>query len=655
MASSEVDGASAHRRLPGVMSYRVPWMLRRSVNEEDELQLHEQSAQLLSDMATTDTSPTLHPMMTAINPTAWQPLSLACAVLLLLLSAFAVCVLLAVAVASHSGVLQQLMTPPPRVVTSAHVTPCDVPSPSAVAVEALAPPLSLRFVLNRTHTVSSPTPELLRVGEVLEVCYNSDSAPVMHWIGMVTATADDGQPVHVPVLRLLEGVGGRPASLLSDTVPPPPPPPLLSLSAECGVFVLPWSGSWTLTVLQPQSLPSLSDDLEPFPCYPLLMTRPELQRVIASTYDSINRSMSACGWDPVTATSSMRFIPVHAPPVLKREQSVVAMLHFNVSSSSTIDPSSSSQAQLEHQAYERAFGSAAAGHVGSVGYWYRPLRTLQADRSPGSSEYQPEPVGCPVSFGETTAHQSACDKTSPALQWHPIRGSRAEYLTSPGDLFTYLNHSALIVVGDSMGFALWRGMHCVTSGYAAIFGGVLAVRLVPVHNAVEMLAMFPSLDRQIQPSYEDFLRLVRPPVQGGYSGYAGTKRVHYLWSFGLWMVSYVPRSDWARGLTAIFTHITRYQQEALVSTGEQQRHSFCTLTAIQTEGPDPGWQTDARVQQWNALITRMSTARGFLVIDLHTPSSTRYDARTDNCHYCDTAVYELAHLTLHHITHNDQH
>ena len=193
-----------------------------------------------------------------------------------------------------------------------------------------------------------------------------------------------------------------------------------------------------------------------------------------------------------------------------------------------------------------------------------------------------------------------------------------------------------------MGYSLWRGMHCVLGGYAELPSTWLEKQLQFSHNAVEFLTMFPPFALQHTPSYEDFLALLRTPV-GGYNRDGPTV---YIWNFGIWMISFVPSSDWTRGLDTIMQYVARYAAESLATAGERQRHYFNTVTSFQTAENNNYWQTARRAHSWNEALLRLARKHRVTVVDLHSPTTVRYDARTDNCHYCDTVMYELAHITL---------
>ena len=499
---------------------------------------------------------------------------------------------------------------------------------SGTLLYTVAPP-SRRFVFNASGLTSSPVPSLLRAQRVLEVCFDSDDIPPVYWLGSVSMDGVDG-----PLVPLHRSVPGA------------------ALPPHCAAFVLPRAGVWTIELQQPQKRVLPNDDREPNHCIPL-MTAPNFTRLhsLAQTSAVFDGVLHSCGWTADMTAEEGRLLVANqtiSPPQSARvSERTIARHRFTVPSANDDNNTVTADgAEVSQQLYRSVYGNASGllAH-NALGYWQR--RSASALPAPRTVHYQPEPLGCPTTFyfHNLTGDLARCNFTTPALQWHPTFGSRVSFLASPLAVLRYVNRTVTVVVGDSLGAAIWRGLRCTVRGYAAVQRGSLVNERVQLsHNAIDMLAMFPPLSALVEPSYAEFVQtIVRPPRTDGFQPGGSTVLV---WNIGMWMVSHVSSSDWPRGLHRLMTFVEQYATERRAATGERQRHYFTTLTGVHTLNGQPKWQTATRVSNWNVLLLQVAALHRMPLIDLHSPSSVRADARLDNCHYCDTVAYELAHIVL---------
>ena len=502
--------------------------------------------------------------------------------------------------------------------------------PMCTSLPTAPPPLlapSKRFVFNASGLASSPSAALLRARSVLEVCYETEEWPPPYWLGSVSMDGTDG-----PIVPLYRAVPGAPMPL------------------HCAAFVLPRAGTWNLELQQPQKAASPFDDMEPHHCRAMLPTPNSTQlHHLAQTSAVFNRTLAMCGWTVhMSAEAGLKKTNsqiLHPPQTAPMRERIIARHRFTVAFATDVDEAESAnvQRQLYHSVYRNA--SLLLVH-NTIGYWQRRPASSTTPALPGTSMYQPEPTGCPTTFyfHNITKQLPRCNFSAPALQWHPTFGSRAAFLASPSAIREYVNRTMTVVVGDSLGAAVWRGLRCVVRGYAQVKQNALVdLRVLWSKTPLEMMAMFPPLGALLEPSYAEFVSLI-VHSSGGYNPGGDTV---FVWNVGMWMVSWVASSDWNRGLLRLMRFIKQYAAERLAATGERQRHYFNMLTGVHsTDDHDPNWQTASRVYRWNVLLLQVAVQHSMPLIDLHSPSSVRPDARVDNCHYCDYVSYELAHIVL---------
>ena len=266
-----------------------------------------------------------------------------------------------------------------------------------------------QFVFDQSGIISVPPATLLVPGRLLEVCYSG--WPQIYWIAIIHGVDDKEGITILPVYRPLAVAG--PLDRVGETPP------------SCGFFVLPHPSSYTLTVYQPQLLPSVEDDVEPFICNALTHTG----RDSYSHHESLHRTLRLCGWTPEDELPRQLAVVLHPPKSLRRESSVLASVNFTTPQPRGIPPMLGS---VEKELYKRVFSLASSNVPFNVGYWYisRGIRPDER-RSPGSPLYQPQPTGCPETFKATAGHQSSCNNSAPSYQWHPTFGSRSNRLLSP--------------------------------------------------------------------------------------------------------------------------------------------------------------------------------------------------------------------------------
>lgn len=386
--------------------------------------------------------------------------------------------------------------------------------------------------------------------------------------------------------------------------------------------IVPSSGSYDFVVRAPQAHEGMEIDSDPYWCFvPLVVPHADVEKLIFNGTKSIYpRVWEYCGgYVDREAGSRLR-----SPLTLSPEESVIIKQTLDFGKPTALQPPQTTLHNFGAKVYGSFRDTVSHSGIYNLGYWYHKSKPSS---SPGSVNYQPEPKGCPLSFTDEW-HQGGCKEDPTHYAWQPLGLSQKRRITTRSDLETCLAAKTPHVIGDSVGHALYRGMLCVSAGYA----GIQEREAVEVqHRAHAGMNLFLPADFNSEPTYQEFLDFMN--LKGG---------TDVIWHIGIWMVSYVPATDWKRGLRRIAQYAQLHHRETGV------RHWFTTLTSPYWQpGPNihqPQWQTLTRTYQWNLVVLETAKHFNITVIDLFTPTTARTDGRTDNCHFCDYVIYEIAHL-----------
>lgn len=164
---------------------------------------------------------------------------------------------------------------------------------------------------------------------------------------------------------------------------------------------------------------------------------------------------------------------------------------------------------------------------------------------------------------------------------------------------------------------------------------------------MEYVAFFAPRDFfNATPLYSDYLTLLN---------YNGQVYTDYVYLNGMWPLSYVPSTDWARGLRRLLHHIGTFK----TSNGNNgTRHWLGQVTSphffnIEKRVFDPGWQTASRAHQYNNILRQVALEFNANMIDTYSLTVPLYERRTDNCHFCDSVALDLAIVVMNGICRSD--
>lgn len=266
-----------------------------------------------------------------------------------------------------------------------------------------------------------------------------------------------------------------------------------------------------------------------------------------------------------------------------------------------------------------------------LGYWYKDdVVTTE----PGSFSFQPQPDTCHFSFSETgKTHQDACrnQSTDPTYRFTAFHKQRRQWLLPPNGIARCIDRlPKLSMYGDSKMWELWRASNCLFEGYAGLDPDVFRNKLSPHPLLLDPMPLFAPRDANLafisDSEMDAILDLQENPEQGTVE----------LWQIGMWPVSYVSSFEFSRGLHRLFSHVSK------------RRDSFGTKPYIVLvtspnsmptgEGYVPHWQTAERAYVWNQALSDVAQYYTIPVVDNFWPTIFRFDARVDNCHFCESML-----------------
>lgn len=298
-------------------------------------------------------------------------------------------------------------------------------------------------------------------------------------------------------------------------------------------------------------------------------------------------------------------------PVEPYNRTVVFRARVSVTKD-TERPSAASVDQILADLRSWVYGSASSNvPKQSLGYWqsyHSPSNSL------GSTHYLPLVGQCPVSDEAALKHpECAENRAMSSLRWTPFGSRREDWLLRPQQLKTCLRKKKVRIYGDSLGLGLNRGLTCFLSGYAGLAEGIdwdlqhyrLAVGISPFF--APRMAGVDEID------LEDGAKLLgiddatsRPDIE--------------IWLAWMWQISYVPSSEWVRGIDRMLRTIKALANERGVT-------AYIAMATSPQNDPKPGdavaWQTSDRSYQWNTIMQSAARRHDLPLIDTFWPTVHR--------------------------------
>lgn len=398
-----------------------------------------------------------------------------------------------------------------------------------------------------------------------------------------------------------------------------------------GIFYVPQPGSFKLTIRI--SRPNPSDERlewEPPHCY-MYWSMGHSLRVMSeggsTAYDQMRRfcglnGLEIPGWDFANSHGSS-FDPV---PISKHADSVFfeSTVHFEVQGLLSNAQVREQMAALARQVFGPSASMFRDSGISALGFW---AKDGIVGKTPGTPTYQPQFEHCKLQYSDYygNLHGAACSAIKgPVYRWTSYTQSRQEWMPSAEALTRCVNRKTIRVYGDSLSAALFRNLICLLDGYASLTKGI-DYSLEHHQIQTEIGPFYAPREAQSEVSYPDSEKLLW--TNDAY----GTVDIE-LWLFGMWPISYIPSSEWARGHDQTLRHIKHHADRRKVKA------TIITATSPQSDPShptEPMWQTVDRAHLWNALLRDAARHHDLPLIDVFWPTATRFDARIDNCHFCE--------------------
>lgn len=400
-----------------------------------------------------------------------------------------------------------------------------------------------------------------------------------------------------------------------------------------GVLYCPKAGIYTLTVRIP--VPKVHDgsrDIEPPSCltyrgFPEFWSGREIKT------PAVARMMNMCVPDTnLSMQEARRFIGgYHPPDIHGLDKSLVFKSRIKCVPRKKKHTTDTRRRMLAALA-KRVYGTAQAAllpsdGIESLGYWEK---SSVVGKTKGSLSYQPQPEHCPQTFtqGVFKTHQEWCttQSSAPTFHWVPFYDSREQWILTPAEIETCLA-KPIRLFGDSIMHQYRRSFDCLARGYA----GLMDFQYRPVMFsglALEFNPIFAPRDAQGYVADAELDWTFQYHIQ---QDNANEPTIE-VWAVGAWVVPHIPVDDFARGIHRWFARAHAHR----AFTGNKIFVTLLTSPSSQPIVPtDAGWQTADRVYIWNQLILQIALQYDMPVIDTFWPTVHRFDARADNCHYCE--------------------